>query len=156
LEKLFEADVKRIPYKESRPWILLSPLDSREKVTQLIQDAKRSIRFFSASLSDSEILNLLEQKARWGVTVEICLTEAKNSERTRLIERFKPLWIFVKQAKKPYVHAKSLLIDDSILLIWSMNFTQNSIDNNREVGLILNKSAFLPEYRQIVSRDCSG
>jgi phosphatidylserine/phosphatidylglycerophosphate/cardiolipin synthase-like enzyme len=35
--------------------------------------------------------------------------------------------------KKPYPHIKLLIVDDEIVFIGSTNFTQNALDNNREV-----------------------
>ena len=42
----------------------------------------------------------------------------------------------VKYLPKPYVHTKMILIDDKILLVGSMNMSANSLDENREIGLL--------------------
>lgn len=39
--------------------------------------------------------------------------------------------------KKPYVHAKVAVVDGKWAYVGSANFTANSLDHNREVGLIL-------------------
>jgi phosphatidylserine/phosphatidylglycerophosphate/cardiolipin synthase-like enzyme len=37
----------------------------------------------------------------------------------------------------PYPHAKMMLIDDMYLLISSINYSSNSVDHNREIGVII-------------------
>lgn len=39
--------------------------------------------------------------------------------------------------KTPYPHAKMMLIDDRYLLISSINYSTNSMDHNREIGIII-------------------
>ena len=53
--------------------------------------------------------------------------------------------------KKPYVHTKMILIDQKILLLGSMNLSANSLDNNREIWILLLDpqliTAFLDQFR---------
>lgn len=53
--------------------------------------------------------------------------------------------------KKPYVHTKMILIDKKILLLGSMNLSANSLDNNREIWILLLDpkliEQFLSEFR---------
>jgi phosphatidylserine/phosphatidylglycerophosphate/cardiolipin synthase-like enzyme len=41
----------------------------------------------------------------------------------------KAAWINVIAPKKPYIHAKSFIVDNDILYIWSINFSNNSMGN---------------------------
>lgn len=52
------------------------------------------------------------------------------------IEELRSHGITIHTPDKPYVHAKAIFVDGEIGYIGSINFTQNSIDNNREVGLL--------------------
>jgi len=38
--------------------------------------------------------------------------------------------------KKPYQHAKVLIIDDKMAYIGSINFSRQSMEENREVGIM--------------------
>ena len=38
----------------------------------------------------------------------------------------------------PSLHAKALIIDEEKGFIGSFNFTQNSLENNREIGIFIN------------------
>lgn len=51
-------------------------------------------------------------------------------------------------AKKPiYMHAK-MIVGNSLAFIGSENFTQTSLEKNREMGLLLNKSDLATLQRQ--------
>ncbi len=36
----------------------------------------------------------------------------------------------------PYIHAKSILADGKLAYVGSINFTANSMENNRELGIL--------------------
>lgn len=57
-------------------------------------------------------------------------------------------------AKKPYIHTKLLLIDDDVLLLGSMNLTENSIERNREVGIALDPLLYREDLRREMQEDC--
>ncbi len=156
LEKIFMADTQRFPTIESSPKLVISPIDSRKKIEKLLWDATTSISIFAESLSDESLLKILELKKKNGLNVQICLAEAKNSSRDQLIDRMRKSKILVRQVKSPHVHAKTILVDDRILLIWSINYTKNSLDQNREIDLLLEDSPFLPEYKNIARSLCKS
>ncbi len=62
------------------------------------------------------------------------------------------LWIDIKFPKKPYIHAKAFLVDNKILFIWSINFTSNSIDNNREVAVIFINNSLSIKFKSEFER----
>jgi phosphatidylserine/phosphatidylglycerophosphate/cardiolipin synthase-like enzyme len=48
---------------------------------------------------------------------------------------------------KPYNHSKALLIDGKQVLIGSMNYSTNSIENNREISVLLNNPKSLGLFK---------
>lgn len=59
----------------------------------------------------------------------------------------------VRLLKKPYVHTKVILIDDELLLIGSMNLSANSLDNNREYGILLLDQRLIDQFLQGFEKD---
>jgi phosphatidylserine/phosphatidylglycerophosphate/cardiolipin synthase-like enzyme len=57
---------------------------------------------------------------------------------------------------KPHVHAKTILVDNQKLLIGSINFTDNSIDRNREASIIIGGNTVVQRYNKIIASDCKG
>lgn len=52
------------------------------------------------------------------------------------IEELVSYGIQIETPKNPYIHAKTIFVDEHIGYVGSINFTTNSIENNREVGII--------------------
>jgi phosphatidylserine/phosphatidylglycerophosphate/cardiolipin synthase-like enzyme len=60
------------------------------------------------------------------------------------------------RVKKPYLHGKSILVDHHKIFLWSQNLTTNSLQNNREVWVIISDSWVL--YSKIFNsyqKDCN-
>jgi phosphatidylserine/phosphatidylglycerophosphate/cardiolipin synthase-like enzyme len=55
--------------------------------------------------------------------------------------------------KKPYIHSKAFLVDERWLLIGSMNMSTNSLDKNREVGIILIDQSQISSFLQQFNTD---
>lgn len=53
----------------------------------------------------------------------------------------------------PYVHAKAFLVDNQFLLIGSMNISANSIDKNREIGILLLWTEQLSKFTNMFLKD---
>jgi phosphatidylserine/phosphatidylglycerophosphate/cardiolipin synthase-like enzyme len=54
---------------------------------------------------------------------------------------------------KPEIHAKSILIDEKYLYIWSVNFSSYSMDQNREIWLILKNEDIIRQFITIFNND---
>ena len=55
--------------------------------------------------------------------------------------------------KKPYVHAKMILVDETYLIVSSINLSANSMDENREIGIILIDAALIRKFHDWFERD---
>lgn len=111
--------------------IVLSPIDSRKKIEHLLGSAKKSIVIYNQTLTDSAILNILEDKNKQGIDIEICTADNESNKESSSWSELS--WV---TTKKPYLHGKVIIIDKDILFLWSQNLTKNSLENNREVGII--------------------
>lgn len=152
LESLFLLDFqhKNIGNLTIPSNIVLSPNQSREKIEKLLLGAKRSVKIYAQSLSDPYLLEILKSQQEKGIWIEICT--AKNE--TNISEKPKTnfLWTFVKS---PYLHAKVIFIDDTTLFIGSQNLTENAIERNREVGIVLkNAGTIFEQIKKIYRKDC--
>lgn len=131
--------------------LVVSPIDSRSKILALIDSARSSIVIYTQNLQDSDIWGLLTQKALSGIKVQVCT--AKNESNELSLNQDWPFdWTLVT---KPYPHLKTILIDGQILFIGSQNLTQNSLDNNREVGIIIEKNPqVIRKVSDLYKKDC--
>jgi phosphatidylserine/phosphatidylglycerophosphate/cardiolipin synthase-like enzyme len=113
--------------------IVLSPINSRKQLENIIQHAKKKVIIYTQSLSDTKIFNLLKEVSKNEVKISICIAnnEDINTDILSLPEKYKN--ITLSRPKKPYIHTKTILIDTEFIYMGSINLSRNSIENNREV-----------------------
>ncbi|MBP7008088.1 hypothetical protein KBB05_05285 [Patescibacteria group bacterium] len=54
----------------------------------------------------------------------------------------------IKLLSSPRIHSKALLIDRRFLVISSINLSSNSMDNNREIGIIVTDTHLINKFIQ--------
>lgn len=117
MKRLFEADFHKFPFRGTQENAYVSPTDSRNKLESYLRSAKKEVRLFAASLSDESLLGIFGELRKKGVYVYVCLAYESDSERMALAKRLKGIGVDFRQSKSPYVHAKTLLIDDMALFV---------------------------------------
>lgn len=134
LQNIFVADRsgEDLTHDMIHPNLLVCPTDCKNKIITLLQSAQQSIQMQQQYISDDEVLKALKQAERKGIAIDISLPDNENNQLTQ--SRFRPGTITL--VDKPYIHSKTILIDERYLLIWSMNMSSNSLENNREIGVI--------------------
>jgi phosphatidylserine/phosphatidylglycerophosphate/cardiolipin synthase-like enzyme len=53
----------------------------------------------------------------------------------------------------PYIHAKLIMVDGKQAFIGSQNYTSTSLDQNREVGVVISGASNLERIRRVFDRD---
>lgn len=151
LVKLFNYDYaweKIDIYSEN---IVLSPNYSRFKIEKLIDSAERELKIYIQYFADEKITKkIIERKKDW-IDIKIILAEtAKDDDETkRLIEN----WVEVYFMEKYKMHSKVILSDETTLFVWSVNFSENSFDKNRELGLLIKNKSTIDKFLSIFNKD---
>jgi len=132
--------------------LIFSPSSSRIKFEKLFESANKDIKiYFQYLLDDSLFDKLVKLKTEKNLEVSIVLPEtAIDDENTKKAEKN---WIKISIMKKWTMHAKAILIDEKYLYIWSINFSLNSIDNNREIWILCNNNKIINEFLSIFRED---
>ncbi len=146
LSTIFKKDRQweSIKYTDIHPNLLVCPINCRNVLEYLISSANTSIFIQNQYIEDSNLLWLLGEKIQslWSWNIHIQLP---NSDKNKILQQYR--WSsIVKLIKKPYIHAKMMLIDNQILYLWSINFSANSMDNNREIGILIKDSWIISEF----------
>ncbi len=150
---LFENDfsgTKTSPYENN---LVLSPAYSRAKFIKLFQSAESSIQMYFQYFQDDELVSEFIQKARQGVKVEAIVSENYAEDHSDDIQELINEWIDIRYMKKPKMHAKAILIDNTYLFIWSINFSSYSLDANREVWILLKNTEIISKFSGVFSQD---
>ena len=156
LEMIFLSDFDHLWFKylsKIPNHIVLSPLDSRDKLTTFILNSKKHLVLYVQTLDDAEILSHLEKLHTQWVQIQICTADNEsNLERKNEFS-----YLSWKLIKKPYLHAKVIIVDDQSMFIWSHNITTNAIENNREMGIFLKNRMDLIQIvmQDFMDDDCS-
>lgn len=134
--------------------LVLSPFSSRTKLEYLLENAQSSIKMYVHNISDNSIINKIIDKNTSWVDVKILLPDLKKvSSNENEIEIFKNNKINYKLIDKPEIHAKTILIDEKYLYIWSINFSQASMDKNREIWLLIKNEEIIKDFLAIFNDD---
>lgn len=137
LSDLFSADRDHRPWDQTHAGVWLSPINSRSNIEHALKNTQSSILLMMQTISDNTIEDILEEQAKNGRKIQLCLGDLKkvasNETIVKRLSKYDNVEIYAP--KKPYIHAKSLIIDANEWYVGSINFTTNSFDNNREIGL---------------------
>ncbi|HZL26380.1 MAG TPA: phospholipase D-like domain-containing protein [Acidobacteriaceae bacterium] len=139
--KLFEADVKRVPYEAGHKEFVVSPANAREELTKFIMGAKKQLLMYEMKISDHEFIKMLTDKVSAGVDVRIIgTTPAKGS----------PLAI----RKLPMrLHARAIMRDGESAFLGSMSLRKLELEARREIGVIVHDAKVVKQMAEIFDKD---
>lgn len=149
LQQLFDNDRTDKPHQPFHPNIVVCPLNCRQIIQNLLASAQTNIKWYQQYITDPSIVDLLKKKKSDGINVQIIVSDnTSNNHLIRYLSRK-----HIKIMKKPYIHSKAFLVDERWLLIGSMNMSTNSLDKNREVGIILIDQSQISSFLQQFNTD---
>jgi cardiolipin synthase A/B len=157
LKRLFTADIanskdetKTTPEFESNA-LVVSPSNSLSKIVALIQSAQTSIDMTVENLGQKEVISALEERAQAGVKIRVitplCDMNPNPGYNLPAMKAIDKAGISAKMmgypatATQPYMHQKLVIVDGTRFFIGSENFSENSLANSREIGIIANLDA---------------
>jgi phosphatidylserine/phosphatidylglycerophosphate/cardiolipin synthase-like enzyme len=133
--------------------LVVSPANGREAVTSLIRGARRSLQLEHSRLDDAHILAALAARSLAGVTVQVVLDrDAANRPARRFLRKRAPA-AQVQLVKVPTVHAKVVIADGERMLLGSHNLTRESLDERREIGLLVEDAAAVARVAGVLRGD---
>ena len=154
---IFEADWARTAEPAGGP-LVVSPTTSRRELLALIDGADRSLDLYAEVVRDPEIMDALSNAARRGVPVRLVMTGNPNGDDDNAPERreLAAAGVQVRLARGVYVHAKVILADGTRAFVGSQNLTATSLDQNRELGIMLDDPASRSRIMRTFERDFAG
>lgn len=148
LKNLFYNDFKwnkKIIYHEN---IVLSPSYSRKKINLLLEKAKNEIKIYIPYINDEKITQkLIELKKNKNLNIQIIIS--KNSEKNNNYNKLLKSWIKIKFLQKNNQHSKIIQVDNEYIFIWSINFSKQSFDENRELWIILKNKKIIKKFNNL-------
>ncbi len=156
LSTLFDADWQRRQVTLADPHLVLSPSNSRADLLGLIGSAQHQIDLEAEEMQDSGIETALTQAASRGVQVRVVLPRPDAGQTDSNAAGEKVLnehGAQVRKLRDPYVHAKDVIVDGQEAFVGSENISKESLDQNREVGLLISDQTAIKRLSATFARD---
>ena len=119
----------------------------------LVENARKSIRFMAFSFTHDGLTQAMLQRARAGVNVQgIFETRGSETEYSALGPLFCARLPVRQDGNPGTFHHKVIVIDESILITGSLNFSDNANDSNDENTLVITDPEIASLYLQEFER----
>lgn len=142
VKNIFLADWNKTSFFQKDPHLLVSPTSSRHGLTTLLLNAKNTLAIEMEVISDKEIIDDLCTDAKIMQVRIIIPTFSQVSSNKNEANELSQCGAQVKTLSSPYIHAKMILADTTAY-VGSINFTTESMDDNRELGIVLTQPDIL-------------
>lgn len=123
-----------------QPNVVICPINCREVIEWLLSSAQQSIVIQTQYITDPAVMDILKNKS--SLDIQIIVADVDSNDA--VLRYFWPRK--ARYLPKPYVHTKMILIDGKTLLIGSMNMSPNSLDENREIGLLVSDQGVIQNF----------
>jgi phosphatidylserine/phosphatidylglycerophosphate/cardiolipin synthase-like enzyme len=155
-EAQFAADFAGNPYTPDGP-LLVSPVTSRPNLSALVSSATQSLDFEVEEFSDPDLAQAMCAAEANGVTIRGLLSNQPMSNPARAaLSQLQSCGIPMAQLAVPYLHAKAVVVDGTRAFIGSENFTAQSLDGNRELGVIFDDPSSVATVAQTIASDLAA
>lgn len=148
---LFEADWERAAEPPPGP-LVVSPTNSRAVLLDLIGGAERSLDIYAEVIRDQEFVDALAAAARRGVAVRIVMSKG-DERQTETLRALADEGVGVRLVSDIYIHAKLFLADGARAFVGSQNMTATSLDQNREIGIVIDDPAGIARISRAFATD---
>jgi cardiolipin synthase A/B len=140
--RLFEADVNGQSNMVEAEHFVISPVNSRRKLSEFILGAKWQLLIYDGKLTDSRMIRLLENQADAGVEIKVIGAMSRMA-----------LGIEVRAMPLLRLHAQAIIRDSSEAFFGSQSLRKVELDQRREVGLITRDADAVRSFKVIFEMD---
>jgi phosphatidylserine/phosphatidylglycerophosphate/cardiolipin synthase-like enzyme len=139
--KLFDADFNRQPYTPGNDRFVVSPENSRDRLTRFLKGARRQLLIYDPQLTDDAMLRVLVERAKAGVDVKII---GKVEDKWELKGQ--------KFAGKR-LHVRAIVRDGRQAFVGSQSLRKLELEKRREVGVIVDDVKVVRQIQAVFGED---
>ena len=144
-EKLFEADVTRQTFSPAHERLVVSPDNSRDRLTTFLRGAKKELLIYDEKITDKLVLRLLQEKVKAGVDIRVIGKVPKA-----------PDGIQVAKLVDLRLHVRAVIRDGVQAFLGSQSLRKLELDGRREIGVIITDSRIARKIRAVFEADWSA
>ncbi len=156
----FQADWKRKKFDTGEEAHLIwCTGNGRDRIAQFIDDARHSIFLQNERYQDAVIIERLVRARKRGVKIHVMARPPHKLDTEKLTEGVGGLRIMddvgikVHKLKHLKLHAKMLLLDESRVIVGSINLAPGSFDSRRELAIDVHDPEVVKRMTKIVHHD---
>ncbi|MGD0524514.1 MAG: phospholipase D-like domain-containing protein [Polyangiaceae bacterium] len=161
IETVFESDFASMaitpPTGDDLVW---SPTNALSSLTGIIQGAKTSLWVENEEMGDDAIVSALSGAASHGVAVNVVMENSKDYQTEFATLTNAGVALATYEHAALYIHAKIIVADygstEARAFVGSENFSNASLTENRELGLITSDSTILTSLYTTLHSDYDG
>ncbi|HEU0185595.1 MAG TPA: phospholipase D-like domain-containing protein [Blastocatellia bacterium] len=140
--RLFEADVNGQSFKLEAEHFVISPVNSRRRLSEFILGAKRQLLIYDGKLTDSRMIRLLETQADAGIEIKVIGAMSRMAAGVE-----------VRRMPLIRLHAQAIIRDGSEVFFGSQSLRKVELDQRREVGLITGNADAVKSFKVVFEMD---
>jgi phosphatidylserine/phosphatidylglycerophosphate/cardiolipin synthase-like enzyme len=157
---VFDADWDYQNITPAYPTLVWSPVNSREKILRVISQSTRTLDVYNEELTDQQCIDALATAAKRGVVVRVIAADMESNGKNvnaPAISSLNKAGAQAKEITSLYIHAKMVLADygtpEQVAYIGSENLAPVSLDQNRELGILITEKPILDRLESVFSQD---
>jgi phosphatidylserine/phosphatidylglycerophosphate/cardiolipin synthase-like enzyme len=141
--RLIEADTARHDFEPTVDGFVVSPDNAREQLAAFLKDAKKSLAIYDPKLSDTQMLRLLNLRAKAGVDIRVIGKVGKRAGD------------LLRAQKMPAMrmHVRAIVRDGDAAFVGSQSLRALELDGRREVGLIVRDAGVVKRLQETFDED---
>ncbi len=140
--QLFDADALRQNYTPTHPRLVVSPENSRARLTEFIKGARRELLIYDAQVSDNAMQKALAERVKAGVKVRILGTLEKPNSNIK-----------VRPLAGLRLHVRAIVRDGKTAFVGSQSLRKLELEGRREVGIIIQNGAIVRKIQAVFESD---
>jgi cardiolipin synthase A/B len=141
--RLFEADAaRRTEFDPELDGFVVSPENAREQLATFIKRTKKSLAIYDPRLTDTQMLRLLNHKAKAGLDVRVIGKVGKRAGAIR-----------VQKTTGLRLHVRAMVRDGDTVFVGSQSLRALELDARREVGLIVKDPSVVKRLQEVFEDD---
>jgi cardiolipin synthase len=140
--QLFDADALRQNYTPTHPRLVVSPENSRARLTAFLKGARKELLIYDAQVTDNAMQKVLAERVKAGVKIRILGTlEKPNSD------------IKVRPLAGLRLHVRAIVRDGKTAFVGSQSLRKLELEGRREVGIIIQNGAIVRKIQAVFESD---
>ena len=157
---IFNADWERSTPQIHDPNLVVSPVNARAAFTLLMKSAHKTLLIEAEEMQDSGIEQAIVNAGRRGVKVQVILpspgSATSGDSNSSGIRAIRQAGIQVEEDPHLYMHAKIIIVDGQKAFVGSENISTASLEQNRELGILVSDRNVLSTLQQTFQQDWSS